>query len=120
MMQDKFVELTNEAINVNTTIFGKALDIGIDSGKNFADSISTQTDQLINATKYEDYVTLQKDWVENAVGRSVKFGQDVSELGVEAGNAYFAIWQNYFNTVQQPLNVVAAVAPKTNSKPKQA
>ena len=119
-MQDKIVELTNEAINVNTTIFGKALDIGIDSSKNFADSVSTQTDKLINATKYEDYVALQKDWVESAVGRSVKFGQEISELGVEAGNAYFGIWQNYFNAAQQPLNAVAAAATKAGAKAKQA
>ncbi len=92
-MQEKLVNFVNEAISINTSILNKSVSCGVESSQNLAQQISDQAAGWLNNKNFNDYVASQKTWNLFAIEQTRKSAQTMTEIGNEAFNAYFSLWQ---------------------------
>lgn len=108
-MQNTFVDLTNEAIAVNTKIANKFVDYGVVTSKNLTKDLSDQTEKLFKVKTVDEFVALQTNWFEKMVDQSKQATKSMLEIGNEATSSFSEIWQNFATAANVPV--------ATNAKP---
>ena len=106
-MQNKIVDLTSEAISINTSIFAKSVKHSVDSSQQFVQHVSDQAVSCLNIKNYDDFVAnLQKNNA-FAIDQTQKSVKTATDLGNEAYGAYLALWQK----VSAPIAETGSVKP---------
>ncbi len=104
-MQNKFINLVNEALSVNSELLSKSVKRGFETSQNFAQHVSEQAVDWSNVRNFDEYAAKQKSWNEFVVGQAQKSAQSAIDFGSEVCNAYLGIWTKAF-----------ASAPATEAK----
>ena len=109
-MQNNFVNLANEAINVNTKLFNRSVGFGVESAQQLVQNASEQTSDWLKIKSFDDYVATQENWNSIAIEQTQKATRSAIEFGNEAYSAYLSLWQKLTETAKQPI--VTAVEKK--------
>ena len=107
-MQNKIVDLTNEAINVNTQLFNRSVEFGVESAQQFVQNATDRTSELLKIKTFDDYLKTQENWNAQAIEQSKQLTRSVVDFGNEAYGSYINLWQKYSETVKPSVAVAAA------------
>ncbi len=102
-MQNKIVNLVNEAVNINTGLLTKSVSQSVEAGQTFVQQVSDQAAEALNIKSFDDYVASQKNWNAFVVEQTQKSTQSAFELGNEAFDAYIGLWKKAFAPVAQVI-----------------
>ncbi len=91
-MQNKFINLINEAVNINTGLLSKSMQQSFETGQSFAQQVSTQVVDWTGIKNFDDYVVKQNSWNAFVVEQAQKSAQSAIDFGNEAYAAYLGLW----------------------------
>ncbi len=92
-MQNKTIEFANEAARVNSELFNKSVEFGVDSAKQIVENISKQSSQWFKIKTVDEYVKLQEAWNRQSIDQTQEVGRKVLALGSEAYSASLNLWE---------------------------
>ncbi len=108
-MQAKLVELANDTVAVNAKLINKSVDYNVKTAKEVLKNATAHAGEVLKVKNLNDYAAIQGKMVQYTIEQTNDFARTCIELGLEAKDAYTALWQDYA-VVQNPLNV----APSKN------
>ena len=101
-MENKLAGLTSEAIDINTKLFNKSVEFGVESAQQFIQNASDRTGEWLKIKTLDDYVATQESWNKIAIDQTTKFTKSITNLGNEAYSSYMSIWQKFAEVSKQP------------------
>ena len=110
-MQINFSEFANEAFNVNTKLFNKSVELGVESARQVIEGTSQQTGEWLKVRNFDDYVETQENWNAFAVGQIQNSTRSAIEFGTDAYNAYLGLWKKYSQAADVSSVVDAPAKP---------
>ncbi len=103
-MENKFVEFTNEAVRVNSQLFSKSVEFGVDAAQQFVETVSKRSNEWLNVKTMDDYFKQQDAWNQQSIDQTQEIGRKVVELGNEAYSAYLSLWESYAPPVSRAVS----------------
>lgn len=98
-MQNKLVNLANEAIAINTGLYTKSVANSVEAGQKFVQQVSEHTIDTLNVKDFDGLVSNQKGWAALAAEQTQEVAQSMINLGNEAYDAYALLWKKAFAPV---------------------
>ncbi len=98
-MQNKLVNLANEAVAINAGLYTKSVTQSVAAGQKFVQQVSEHTIDALNVKNFDGIVSNQKGWAALAAEQSQEATQAMVDLGNEAYDAYALLWKKAFAPV---------------------
>ena len=115
-MQINFSELANEALNVNSKLFNKSVELGVERAQELIQGTSEKTGEWLKVKTFDEYVETQNTWNAFAVDQIQQSTRSAIDFGTEAYNSYFGLWEKFNKAATENAVVKVEAKPVATKK----